>query len=335
MVAVLALSGCGSSEPPAGASGSSTGSSGTGGTSGGQAGGAGAKNVATGGSAHGGGAGASTSSGGAAGTVGAGGSAGSSGSGGNSGSSGSAGVGGSAGAGGSTAFTCSALCDDFETATAGGPPDAAKWTVSSPNCGGTGSLRIDDSVAHSGKRSVRIDGKGGYCNHVFFGNGQAIAALGKVVYARFFVRLGDALGQGHTSFLAMKDSADGGKDLRMGGQNGILMYNRESDDATLPALSPSGVALSKPLKTATWTCVEFRIGSDDGTIDTWVDGVEVSGLVADGMPTPDVDQAWLGQKAGWKPQLTDFRLGWESYAGQDMTLWVDDVALAQQRIGCT
>jgi hypothetical protein len=195
-------------------------------------------------------------------------------------------------------------------------------------------LTIDGAVAHSGKNSVRVDGKGGYCNHVFFGNGAAIGAIGKVVYGRFFVRLSDALGQGHTTFLAMKDAADGGKDLRMGGQNGILMYNRESDDATLPALSPAGVAQSKPLPTAAWSCVEFRIDGDKGTIDTWVDGAEVPGLVEDAAPTPDVDQPWINQKPGWKPDLKDFRLGWESYAGQDMTLWFDDVALGKDRIGC-
>jgi hypothetical protein len=69
-----------------------------------------------------------------------------------------------------------------------------------------------------------------------------------------------------------------------------------------------------------------------GTIDTWVDGREVPGLVEDGTPVPDVSTQWLAPP--WKPALSDLRLGWESYAGQAMTLWFDDVALASQRIGC-
>jgi hypothetical protein len=39
----------------------------------------------------------------------------------------------------------------------------------------------------------------------------------------------------------------------------------------------------------------------------------------------------------WRPQLTGFGLGWETYfnkASDAMTVWFDDVALAPQRIGC-
>jgi hypothetical protein len=68
-------------------------------------------------------------------------------------------------------------------------------------------------------------------------------------------------------------------------------------------------------------------------LTTWVDGVAVPGLAVDAEPTPDVDQQWLN-KPMWRPSLTDFKLGWESYAGQTMTLHIDDVALAAERIGC-
>lgn len=154
---------------------------------------------------------------------------------------------GGTGTGGNPGVSCAdlPLCDDFEGAAPGGPPDAATWAVVSPNCSGTGTITVDGAVAHSGGKSVRIDGKGGYCNHVFIAASAAVPAIGDVVYGRFFVRFADAFGQGHTTFLAMKDAADGGKDLRMGGQNGVLMYNRESDDATLPVMSPAGTLTSK------------------------------------------------------------------------------------------
>jgi len=168
------------------------------------------------------------------------------------------------------------LCDDLEKATAGGPPDPSKWMVVSPNCMGTGTVSVDGTMAHSGSNSVKVSGKGGYCNHVFFANTTAIGTLGGVVWSRFFVRLSDALGGGHTTFLAMKDTNDGGKDLRMGGQNMILMYNRESDDATLPALSPTGVSKSLPLPVAKWTCVELMIDGPNGHLETYVDGTKRS-----------------------------------------------------------
>lgn len=226
------------------------------------------------------------------------------------------------------------LCDDFEGAAAGGPPDVALWTVGSPNCSGSGTLAIDDVVAHSGSRSLRIDGGGGYCDHVFAAHTMAIEEIGTVVYGRVWVRFESKLGQGHTTFLTLRDAADsGGKDLRMGGQSEIFMWNRESDDATLPALSPAGIALSTAPVAGAWTCVEFMVDEAQGLLTTWVDGDEVAGLVVDAAPTPDVDQQWYN-KPMWRPSLADFKIGWESYAGQTMTLYFDDVALNGERIGC-
>jgi hypothetical protein len=230
-----------------------------------------------------------------------------------------------------------ALCDDFEGAPVGGKPDATRWTVGAPNVTGTGALAIDDGQHHSGSRSVKVTGQGGYSNHIFFTNAAAIANLGPSVWARFWLRLSDALGDGHTTFLAMTDAADGGKHLRMGGQSKILMWNRESDDATLPALGPAGIAASRPLPAGQWLCVELNVDATTtpASLRTWVDGAEIAGLRVDATATPDVDidEQWL-RKAGWRPSLTDFALGWESYAGQAMTLWFDDVALDRVRIGC-
>lgn len=226
-----------------------------------------------------------------------------------------------------------ALCDDFETVAASGAPDPARWTVGAPNVTGTGALAIDDGQHHSGARSVKVSGQGGYSNHVFFTNRSALAGIGSVVWGRFYLRLSEPLGEGHVSFLAMKDATDGGKYLRMGGQAKILMWNRESDDATLPALSPAGVALSRVLPPQQWLCVELMVDGGDGTLRTWLDGVEVPGLTVDATSTPDVDEQWH-RRPGWRPDLVEVSLGWESYAGQAMTLWFDDVALDGARIGC-
>lgn len=222
------------------------------------------------------------------------------------------------------------LCDDFESPKSGGAP-GPQWTVKSLDCAGTGTLAIDSTIAHGGKQSLLVKGRGGYCNHVFI-QSSAIASATTDVYARFFVRVESALGAGHTTFLAMTDANDGNKHVRMGGQNAVLMYNRESDDATLPVMSPAGTAMSKPLAPATWTCVELHVDQKAGTLETWIDGVAVSGLAENGTPVADVSTQWLSR--AWKPSLTTFALGWESYAGQDMDLRFDDVALAGHRIGC-
>jgi hypothetical protein len=186
-------------------------------------------------------------------------------------------------------------------------------------------------VSHSGSRSLRIDGTAGYCNHVFVQAGQSLSSLTSSYYVRFWVRHSTAQPTSHTTFLAMRDANDGNKDLRMGGQNSALQWNRSSDDATLPEQSPAGVAQSKPLPTASWHCVEVQVESA-GRLTTWLDGTVVPGLVADGTPTHDLDGQWSNK--AWSPRLTDLRLGWESYGEGSDTLWFDDVVVAGSRQGC-
>ena len=225
-----------------------------------------------------------------------------------------------------------ALCDGFESVAAGGPPNTSTWTVGGANCTGTGQASIDDTVAHKGKHSLKVTSTGGYCNHVFAATPRPVGA-GKPLFGRFWVRFAEALGDGHVTFLAMKDSADNQRDLRMGGQNKVLMWNRESDDATLPVLSPAGMALSVVPAANSWHCVEFVVNGSTGALKTWFNGAQVAGLVVDTTPTPDVDSQWLA-RGPWHTAPVDFRIGWESYAGQPMTLWFDDVALDAKRIRC-
>lgn len=231
------------------------------------------------------------------------------------------------------AAACSAngFCEDFESQT--GTVPSGRWTTSVANCSGTGTATVDATVAHGGTKSVRVTGKAGYCNHAFAGTSLSGVPTGSELYARFWVRHTTALPAQHVTFAALRDTNDGGKDLRMGGQNKALQWNRESDDATLPAQSPAGVALSTPLPVNTWTCLEFRLDRSAGRLDTWVNGSPVTGLVVDGTPTQDVDQQWLA-RGGWRPSPTDLRLGWESYGEGDDTLWYDDVAVGTSRIGC-
>jgi hypothetical protein len=199
------------------------------------------------------------------------------------------------------------------------------------DCAGTGTAAVDSTVAHSGTKSFRVDGKAGFCNHAFVGRTD-VAAVGSVLFGRFWVRHSTALPDSHVTVMAMRDGNDGNKDLRMGGQNRAMQWNRESDDATLPAQSPAGVAQSIPLPTAAWTCVEFLVDGPGGQLRTWVNGTEVPGLHEDGVPTQDIDAQWLNRS--WHPGPADFRLGWESYATGDDTLWFDDIALGPSRIGC-
>ncbi|WFE34639.1 cellulose-binding domain-containing protein [Micromonospora sp. WMMD975] len=222
------------------------------------------------------------------------------------------------------------LCDGFENQTGSTP--SGDWSVVNPDCSGAGTATIDTTTTHSGSRAVRINGAAGYCNHVFIRATKNLGSVGSVRYARIWVRHTTAQPTDHTTMLAMTDAADGNKDLRMGGQNGAMQWNRASDDATLPEQSPAGVAQSLPLPTNRWACLEFMVDGSAGQLRTWLDGSAVAGLTADGAPTHDIDGQWYNRT--WRPQLTDLKLGWESYGGGSDTLWYDDVAVGSSRIGC-
>jgi Cellulose binding domain len=223
-----------------------------------------------------------------------------------------------------------AICDGFENQAATVP--GGDWAVAYPDCSGAGQAAIDRTVAHTGTASLRVDGAAGYCNHVFVRNARILGTGGNVWYVRYWVRHTTALPVSHVTTVALRDDADGGRDLRFGGQNGALQFNRASDDATLPEQSPAGVALSAPLPTGTWNCVEFKIDGVGGTIETWLNGTAVPGLVVDGIPTHDIDSQWLNRL--WRPRLSDLRLGWESYGEGVDTLWYDDIVAGSTRSNC-
>lgn len=227
--------------------------------------------------------------------------------------------------------TTDGFCEDFE-AMAGGVP-SGRWAVEARDCSGLGTATVDTGVGHEGGQSLRIDGADGYCNHVFVATDLADVDTSAGLYVRFWVRHTTELPQQHVTFLAMEDVNDNSRDLRMGGQNAALQWNRESDDATLPAQSPAGVALSAPLPVDEWACLEYQLDGQNGLLETWLNGEQVTGLVVDGEPTQDVDQQWLS-RAGWAPDVVDLRLGWESYGEGADTLWYDDVAVGTTRTGC-
>ena len=222
------------------------------------------------------------------------------------------------------------VCSDFEDQTGSAP--SGDWGLVAPDCSGTGTVSVDTSVAHSGSRSIRVDGKAGYCNHAFLADTKDLSAVGPVMYLRLWVRHTTALPAGHVAFVSMPDSSQGGRALRIGGQNGALQWNRETDDATLPAQSPNGVAMSRPLPTGSWQCLRFSIETTSPNLDTWLNDQEVPGLHVDGVPTQDVDQQWLSRTT--PPRPTALRLGWENYSTGDDTLWFDDVAVGSSPIGC-
>ncbi|KIH93759.1 hypothetical protein SPBR_04426 [Sporothrix brasiliensis 5110] len=221
-------------------------------------------------------------------------------------------------------LTLGQVSNDFESGW-----DQTAWPIYAPSCNQGGKVTLDTTTAHSGKNSLRVDGAGGFCGHVFFGTTKVPSGD---LYVRTWLKASKALTASHVSFITMSDASQGAdKHLRIGGQSQILMYNRESDDATLPDLSPQGIAASTALPTGSWQCFEYHVGAD-GTIETWLNGKAIAGLTSKAGTANANAAQW--QRSALKPKITGVYFGWESYGGDTNTFWYDDVAISGTRVGC-
>jgi hypothetical protein len=236
---------------------------------------------------------------------------------------------------GSTPCASMPLCDDFEHDPIGTAP--AGWSVSmgcNPDTvdasvdGGGLLVGVDGAQHHSGNNSVRVVG-GDSCGYSIVDT-AAFASLGTDVYARFWVMFSGAPTPNHNGFLSMATSS--GDHLRLGFQDQVVAWNAQLSDATLPDMDPQGTSGSVATTPGTWQCVEFHVGESIGHLEFWLDGQAVPGLSYDGGDVQGVNDQWSrGAPSPMTP--VDFSLGWLGLNDQ-RTVWYDDVALGNARIGC-
>ena len=316
---------------------SSGGTTGTGGTAtGGTTGSGGAKG--TGGVSSSGGAsgtgGSSTASGGAGpgtgGTTGTGGAAsggtnpggGKSGSGGVSGGAGS-GTGGAVSGGGTSGGGC-IICDDFESS--GSSLDAAKWVIDASQGAAAGKAEIVSGGAHGSGKAVKVSG--GYIKMA------AAAGLFSTVPLHFFLRVSMkfdmAQPSGHVTYMMLDDKTKMGE-LRIGAQNGGMLWNYSTTDSILPDYNAAAMSLQPPANE--WHCFEFEIDGNAPALHAWMDGTESMQMLLDGTATSGIDDRWMRDMPGWKPNITNFAFG-EGYPTGSITTWFDDIAISASRVGC-
>jgi hypothetical protein len=326
---LAAASGC--QKDPA-AEGGQNGGTGTGGTTatGGSSGGAGA---ATGGAGPTGGA----ATGGAA----TGGAAGASGSGTTGGTAGASGAG-----GGGDACARAIFCDDFDDPAPNMPP-ATPWTVQR---GGAGTAVVDATHHMSGTQSVKfvVPGQSDSA-YIALRNAPIFPVTGNAFYGRVMLWLaaaptasvhwtlieGSGLVPGQTYHAA----------YRLGGQHPItagnqLMANYETPDSYSgngPQSDCWHHADGVVVPVGRWSCFEWQYGGPNNAITLWVDGTQA--LAVRGMGEPGRgDGCGGGQPATFPwtaPTFDTLRVGWDSYqADGERTLWLDDVAISAERVGC-
>jgi len=229
------------------------------------------------------------------------------------------------GAGGTTAAaSCSSgaiVCDDFESESVGQFPDGPAWDDNACT-----SHVIDDSVAHTGQRSLR-----GGAEQYPACMAHANIATESEVYARSWIRLGAPSGEsGHEiGFLEFGPLLADNPEVRVG------VRNNDSVCAQAPGVevtadgvaggertSCSGVALDADR----WYCLEVHFRRAPGSISF---GVQIDG--ASVVPETTLDNA----VATWTDGPLFMKLGRSSYGGNNVfPVWHDDVVVSAAPVGC-
>jgi polysaccharide lyase-like protein len=112
-----------------------------------------------------------------------------------------------------------------------------------------------------------------------------------------------------------------------------LMANFE----TTPPVKTNCMQQSKrSLPVRRWACIEWHMEVASNEMQFWIDGrpiahVQERAAAAGACDGHDLDDRWLAP-----PRFDSLYVGFERYGdtGNDQNLWIDDVALSKQRVGC-
>lgn len=254
------------------------------------------------------------------------------------------------GTGGADPCKTAVLCDDFEAYDPGGAP-AGPWAVSTNN----GSVVMDTTHARSGSRAVKVtaDASGGYRSAMLvLQGGGLLPVAGNIVFGRMMFWLDSAPeGTVHWTFIDGQGPVPGqgySALYRYGGQHPItnngtfvgsqLMANYDTPDSYQnPPVGPGSDCWlhsdKKVVPVGKWSCAEWQFDGPASKMRYWQDGVELPDLAMNGTGQGCVNQ---GADFPWTaPTFERIDLGWESYQADDArTIWIDDVAIGTERIGC-
>ncbi len=208
--------------------------------------------------------------------------------------------------------------------------------IASTNTGAGSGITTDDA-AH-GTHALKAVGGPGFTDAVWLTNTSLFPITPNQLYVRFYVKLMTALVDSHTTF-AVVDGTGGGAsgstltEVRMGGQFSYLVANLELNDAQRRSGGNAGDperAPGVPLTANTWYCMEILYDGITPSMRTWLNGNEIVNLAvlqaSDWSSTPSTAQ--------WMPTMAHLKLGWQSYGNSADTVFLDDVAVSHNRIGC-
>lgn len=217
------------------------------------------------------------------------------------------------------------FCEDFEDL-AEGPAASGRWTTE-----GSGTLTIDSEHAR-GARAVHVHTDE---------NGSAFLRLaftppGDSYFGRMYLwvtAFPSAPDWAH--YTLVEQTGEGAGRIRpVGGQyvpfEGGAFWGIGSDGG--PTGDWTDWRTSAPSEAGRWVCVEWEMDDAEAFIRLTLDGVPNDDLTVDRRHHggADVDLVF--------PRFDSLRVGWQLYQGgptpSQFDLWIDDLVLATERVGC-
>jgi hypothetical protein len=198
------------------------------------------------------------------------------------------------------------LCEDFENGI-----DAGTWKAQ-------GAPTLDTTHAHSGTHSILFS-----ADNTQLRTSNPFPTLSENLWGRVFIYM-DQLPPGSTTTqlgpnASFSWSAGNSGDTRVG-----FRHTRYSGGYNYPGYDFTNTD-SQVWPQSQWVCVEWHYASDGGmgTQDYWMNGVALTDMHFDAHPMPAFTYFWIGQ---YLFGLAD--------GGVPYQMWMDDLALDTQQVGC-
>jgi hypothetical protein len=227
------------------------------------------------------------------------------------------------------------LCEDFETY-APGPNLGPTWNTDV--MGGT--LLVDSTKPFAGKQALHISAKAATSSllQITKRGAPLFPVAGNAFYGRMMMWLTQMpTGEVHFNTVQANGLLPGSTKVAKyayGAMYARLMagYTIRADEAALPSVDcgksgPTGYPEKK------WVCVEWRFDGPNNEMHYWLDGQTQTGVdvvkIGGGCVAAPPGGIWQA------PTFDKLMIGWYAQPfNQPIDLWVDDVAVGTERLGC-
>jgi polyisoprenoid-binding protein YceI len=223
--------------------------------------------------------------------------------------------------------------ENFETGTVNTQPagweNFISWVHNNSNTSsGAQYALIDNSKSYNGSNAIHFKGGAAPAQII-----RALPAGVQRLYTRAYVNMsrpmGNVAGDNHEHIFGLKKTPDANNEIRVGQIKGVLGTNHIPSDNIAPKMSQW---FSGPQMAAnTWHCVETAYLADQAydSLYMWVNGNLVHSITS----AADWNNGALA--ADWmSDKFTYVMFGFHSFSGNSADVWMDDIVVSTQPIGC-